>query len=103
MSKPGIIYEMSFINFESVTVVVDISDSSVLIADDATPTVIPMVGSADCLHISNTDNDENKFTPIKSKKATIKFLNSDTVNESTFATGQDNRFLVNIKFGSTVL
>src|SRR5438552_12231510 len=95
MSKPGKIYRMSWINFEEQAMQVDILDNSILIDDAAIAQIIPMLGSADCFHTMDDNTEENKFQPIiRSQKAEIKFLNDDTVNETTFAIGEDDRFKV---------
>lgn len=47
--------------------------------------------------ISIVDNDEDKFTPIRSKRADIQIFSSNTIDISTFAQGGDNRYLVEIQ------
>lgn len=48
------------------------------------------------LLFSVIDNDEDKFTPIKSKQVEIQIHSSNTVDISKFAQGGDNRFYVEI-------
>ncbi|HSW70561.1 MAG TPA: hypothetical protein VLH77_01105, partial [Gammaproteobacteria bacterium] len=83
---------------------IDIKDASVqidsIIGEEQ---VIPLQASGDPLHISITDNDENKFTPIRAKKATIKFLNSTEINFLTFASGEDDRFPVTITCDTNII
>lgn len=43
------------------------------------------------------DNDEDKFTPIRSKQAEIQIYSSDEVDISDFAEGGDNRWYVEIE------
>ena len=62
--------------------------------------IIDIEGAEDAIHIVSQDNDENKFSPIKAKKCVIKFLNSQSVNFRTFATGEDNKWLVTVKINS---
>lgn len=92
MSKPGIIYRLVFDNVESQEVRVDIKDKSVLIDDGADETITELEISGDGAHVVIEDTDEGKYTPIKTTKAVIKFLNSESINLSTFAAGEDDRF-----------
>ena len=99
-TKPGIIYTMEWRTvkdngLENYTLV-SISDTSVQIDGAADEQVIPMTPSGEPCRIS-TDRREDKYDPpIRSKKATLKFLNSDTVNYSTFSSGEDLRFYVTV-------
>ncbi len=47
--------------------------------------------------ISIVDNDEDKFTPIRSKEAEIQIFSSNDIDISTFAEGGDNRYYVEIE------
>lgn len=87
-------YRMAFNNVEEQAVQCDIADSS------GSAGVISITGAADAIHITTVDNDENKFTPIKSKKCTIKFLNSPDVNVRTFAQGEDLKWKVTVTINS---
>ncbi len=61
---------------------------------------ILLQGAEDAVRIVSQDNDESKYSPIKAKKCIIKFLNTPEINLRTFATGEDNKFLVTIKINS---
>lgn len=94
--KPSIQYEMSFTNVEQQVVKITIYDRQTLIDDSADAEVVDLPGAEDPLHIQTIDNSEDKFTPIKPKRAVIKFRNKNEINYSTFATGEDDRFPVEI-------
>lgn len=47
--------------------------------------------------ISTVDNDEDKFTPVKSKQVEISIFSSNTVQAANFAEGGDNRFYVEVE------
>lgn len=47
------------------------------------------------------DNDENKFTPIRSKQATIGLYSSGQMDIANFCDGGDNRFVVEIDYPYT--
>jgi hypothetical protein len=101
--KPRIQYVMEFLNFEEQTIKVVISDMSDLIDDAQDSILYSLPAAEDPLHISTTDNSEDKFTPIKAKKATIKFRNSTNINYSTFARGEDDRFPVTVTCNDLVV
>jgi hypothetical protein len=61
-----------------------------------TPTIIPLEMDGDPLHISTIDNDEDKFTPIRSKQAQIRVNTSNSIDINTFCEGTDDQFLVDI-------
>lgn len=88
-TKPGIIYRMDWKtvkdNGTEFSMQVNIYDNTVQI-DSVTgeEIIIPMTPSGHPLNIS-TDKSEDKFTPIRSKTATLSFLNSDAVNFSTLS------------------
>lgn len=83
------IYRMTFNNVEEQEIQCDIENPD---GSD----VISIEGAEDAIMISCVDNDEDKYTPVKAKKCTIKFLNSQTVNYETFATGADDSWKVTI-------
>lgn len=58
---------------------------------------IPLEMAEPPLKITVIDNDEDPFTPIKSKNAEIQIYSSNTVDISTFLEGGDNRFYVEIE------
>lgn len=94
--KPSLQYELTFTNFEQQEVKVTIYDRTILIDDSADAQIIDLPGAGDPVHIQTVDNSEDKFTVFKSKKATIRFRNDNNINYSTFATGEDDRFPVEI-------
>jgi hypothetical protein len=105
MSKPGIIYRGSFMNTQAdyltnepdqQTVYVDIYDTETLIDDDDDEQVINLELSDFPVKISVIDNDEDKYTPIRAKQATIIIHSSSAIDISTFAAGGDNRWKVQI-------
>jgi hypothetical protein len=54
-----------------------------------------MIPSGDPFHITTIDNDEDKFTPIRAKQATIQFLADNNFNLNTFAANsEDSRWFV---------
>lgn len=95
---PGIIYRLDVLNFDGDMVRCDISDNETLIPDDETPAIYLLLGSGDPLHISVINNDEDKFTAIRAKQATIQILSGSGVDITTFADGPDSRFSVAITF-----
>lgn len=93
----GLIYRMEFKNIEGYTIRTDIIPTDVLIPDDDEPTIISLKGGASPLIISASNNDEDKFTPIRSKSAKIE-IRTDTLNgidSSTFSQGGDSLWRVN--------
>jgi len=58
---------------------------------------IPLEMAEPPLKISVVDNDEDKFTPIRSKQAEIQIYSNNSVDISTFSEGGDNRFYVEIE------
>lgn len=98
MSQYGIIYRMEFLNAEGFTVRVNISPTDILIPDVATPTVIPLTGSGTPVIVSASDNDEDKFTQIRSKSAKIQFVSDSSIglDSSTFSQGGDNLWVCDI-------
>lgn len=100
MTKAGVIYQMNWKtvldNGSERVMQINIYDNSVQI-DSVTgeETIYEMTASATPLKIS-TDKTEDKFAPIRAKTAVITFLNSDSINFSTFSMGEDDRFKVTI-------
>lgn len=108
--KPGIIYRGSLENTQvdysdnsgnEQLVIVSIYDQETLIADDADPQIVPLSMSGDPVRISVIDNDEDKFTPIRSKQADIRVLTDNEIDITRFADGGDNRYYVEIAIGTT--
>lgn len=58
--------------------------------------IIPLTMTGDPLHISTIDNNEDKFTPIRSKQAEIKIFTGAGIDINTFCEGDDGRFYVEI-------
>jgi hypothetical protein len=89
---------MEFINVEGFTVRVNISPTDVLIPDIDTPVIIPLTGSGTPVVISASDNDQDKFTQIRSKSAKIQFVTNTAagLDSSTFSQGGDNLWVCDI-------
>lgn len=102
MSKLGLIYRLEFINVENEIVRIDISPTDVLIPDADDPQIIALQGGAQPLIISASNNDQDKYTPIRSKSAKIQFVSSvsDGLDSSTFSQGGDDLFKVDITLTS---
>ncbi len=99
----GIIYRLEFKNTEDFIVRIDISPTDVLIDDGDVPQTIELKGGATPLIISASNNDEDKYTPIRSKSAEITFR-SDTssgLDSGTFSQGADDLWIVNIYLQDT--
>lgn len=71
-----------------------LTDNSVI----GDPQIIPLIGTGTPLVISTINNDQDKFQCIRSKQAVIQFISNSAngLDASTFSTGADNRFYVNI-------
>ena len=93
-TKAGVIYHLGWNSVENNGMEVFIYDNSIQIDVSLTPQTYELTPSGNPLKISIVDNSENKFTPIRSKKAAIGFLNDSNFNYSTFSTGEDMRFYV---------
>lgn len=87
-------YRIQFNNFEEQAVEATITN------DAGSLGTIDIEGAEDAVRIVSQDNDESKYSPIKAKKCVIKFLNSQSVALRTFATGEDNSWLVTVKINS---
>lgn len=71
-------------------------DEGVTFESIVTTEIIPLRMSGDPLHISVIDNDEDKFTPIRSKQAEIKIKTGNGIDINTFCEGEDQRYYVEI-------
>jgi hypothetical protein len=91
----GRYYIMEFKNVEEKIVKVLIGDNSI---EADVPEYISLDPSGDPLRISTIDNEEDKFSPIKSQRAVISFHSNDQTNLNTFADGPDDRFSVSILY-----
>lgn len=98
MSQYGIIYRMEFKNVEGFTIRVNISPTDILIPDADLPVIIPITGSGTPVIISASNDDEDKFTPIRSKSAKIQFKTNSAIglDSSTFSQGGDNLWICDI-------
>ena len=103
MSQYGIIYRLEFKNIEGFTVRVNISPTDILIDDGDTPEVIALTGADQPLVISVSNNEQEKFAPIRSKVAKITFVtNSNSgLDSSTFSQGGDDLWKVDIYLQDT--
>lgn len=106
MSKPGIIYRLSWNTVPSVlragvtvpaqAMVVNIYDTLTLIDDADDPAIIQLQADATPLIIKVINNDEDKFSPIRAKQAIIQFKSdiNQFQDSTTFADSPDNRWKV---------
>lgn len=106
MSKPGVIYRLNWNTVPSVlsatTTVpamamhVSIYDMETLIDDADDPEIIQLQADANPLVIKVINNDEDKFSPIRAKQATIQFKSdlNQFQDSTTFADSGDNRWYV---------
>lgn len=58
------------------------------------PVIIPLELDGDPLHITTIDDNEDKFTTVKSKQAKIKVQTNDVIDTDTFCEVDDEHFLV---------
>lgn len=56
--------------------------------------IIPLEMAGDPFHISTIDNNEDKFTTIRSKQGTIKIHTNTAIDINTFCEGNDEKFKV---------
>jgi hypothetical protein len=108
MAQYGIIYTLQWNTVPSVMsssltipaqeMIVNIYDTSVLIEDSQTPLIVELLADANPLVIRIINNDEDKFSPIRAKQATIQFKSDSLSFEDslTFADASDNNFYVEI-------
>lgn len=88
-------YESYFTNQEGQDVHIVIYDTTSFTTAAVDTYISEMNPSGDPLHIAIVDNDEDKFTPVRAKEATIKILTDNNVNLSLFAADNvDNRWYV---------
>lgn len=97
----AILYDIEFTNTEETFVKVTIADNSV--QTDETPQVIKLTGGDTPVRVGTIDEEENKFTPIKSQQAIITFLSDDQYSLKTFADGPDDRFSVTVVYGTSII
>lgn len=99
----GLIYRMEFKNIEGFTVRANISPTDILIPDEDDPQIINLQPGAAPIVISASNNDEDKYSPIRSKSARLQFV-TDTANgldSATFSQGGDNLWKVDIYLQDT--
>lgn len=108
--KPGIVYSMRWdlapvasstggSDRQAVqTMSVAIYDRGVMIPDDDDAQLIELTPAGSPLEIIVVDNDENKFQPIRSKQAKIRFASNQSEGQdiTAFADGYDNQFYVTV-------
>lgn len=95
--QPGIVYRLNWQAFhetDDIQCYVDIGDMANLIPDDQEPAFYNLIPTESPVILSVIDNDEDPFTVIKAKQLTIKFVNEQNYNISTFALGEDDRWFV---------
>jgi hypothetical protein len=64
-------------------------------------TTIPLIGYAPALELETFNTNEDKYNPIIGQRATIRFKSTETVNFSTFSSGEDYRFFVRVTVNTT--
>lgn len=110
MSHPRTIYRGVFENAQSTydtnapdgqMVIVTISDMDTLVADDVDQTVNTLDLTDNPIRISVIDNDEDKFTPIRAKQCEIGIYSTGAIDISTFASGGDKRWKVEVTLNYT--
>jgi hypothetical protein len=80
-----------------VDMTVKIYKTDVLIDDDDTPQIIDLEPTGNPLNITVLDHDKDKFTPIRAKKATIRFKSEPGKDFSLFSDTYDNLWYVTIE------
>lgn len=69
MSQPGLIYRMRFKNIEGSIILTWIYPTDIIVPDGDPQEIIELTAGGRPLVISASNNDEDKFTPIRSKSA----------------------------------
>jgi hypothetical protein len=104
MAKYNKVYRGQFSNQEvdyvtnlssDVVIVVDIYDTASGEADEPTE-IIPLEMAGQPVLYESIDNEEDKFTVIRSIRALVKIHSSDTIGIETFYSGGDTTFYVEI-------
>lgn len=115
MSQFGTIYRLQWNTVPSVlragvtvpaqVIIVNIFDTEHIIEDSETPNVISLQADANPLVIKVINNDEDKFSPIRAKQATIQFKSAlnQFQDATTFADSSDNRWKVEITADGTMI
>lgn len=77
--------------------------NGITIEDISEPTIIPLAMADEPLNISILDNDEDKFTPVLSKRAEIKLHTNSAIDINTFCDGEDFRFYVEVFINDRII
>lgn len=98
MSQPGLIYRMRFKNIEGSIILTWIYPTDIIVPDGDPQEIIELTAGGRPLVISASNNDEDKFTPIRSKSAQITFVSDSAsgLDSSTFSDGSDSLWQVHI-------
>lgn len=93
----NIIYRLQFKNFEGNDVEINISDV------DSGTGVSPTYIDLECVkaEIRSSNDDEDKFSPIRSKKFTCSFRSTSTYNVNTFLSASSVRFYTEVFINGT--
>jgi hypothetical protein len=90
-------YRLRFKNVEDKGVTVSIWDTQSMVEVYFPPRIIDLEGGENPLVISSVDTSEDKFTPIRAKEANITFRATNNTHLIHFASGADDRWLVEIR------
>ena len=88
---------------DTTSVQVDIHDKSVYVFPGDDPEIIPFQTGGNPLVVSVIDNDRKKLTPIRAKQAKIEIMTENGIDITTFSSGPDNRFYVEITTGANCI
>lgn len=101
--KPGFKYQLIVANCEKLSdqysdnsqeFYVDIVDTEYLINDDEDITIVSVTGADEPIRITTIDNDEDVFTAIRAKQATLRVFTSDDISMSHLVGGGSKRWKV---------
>lgn len=96
----GIVYQMNFRDVRDGLYKVDIHDTT---TEADTTQVLQMTPARSPLNLSTIDNEEDKFTTIRSQQLTITFLSDPGIALAQFADGPDDRFLVEAFYNGEIM
>jgi hypothetical protein len=88
---------------DSQTVQIDIEDLSQRVGIPEDPFIVDMQMGANPLTINIIDNDNDKFTPIRSRNAVIEIITSNSTGIIHFTGKSDSNFLVTITTATKTL
>lgn len=97
----GLIYQLQFKDVKDGLSRTDIYDRQAPEAD--TTRYVQLEAAADPLQLSTIDNDEDKFTPIRSQQLTMSFVSDQGLGLEQFADGPDDRFLVESFYNGQII